>query len=360
MNIRIRVHYTWILVFALVTAIVTTQFSEDYPLRQRIILGVVVALLYLAAAVIRELIIRLAVFYKEVPARKITMFAFGGLYLDKRDRIIPPQWRLLYLARFLSNLVIAVIFYGLYATLINAGNSMLAGMAQWLTYIFFLLFLLNFVPAYPLDAGEILRILLWRSSGDYYKATRIASLIGVAAGLFLIFAGVLVFIITQQWSISLVTVCIGWFIQIAASYVRGQLKTLVLLQKTTAQDIMVKDFPASSGQLNIGTLIRESILVKGWTYVIVMDSTHFAGLLTLSQIKSVPVKGWNSTTLNDCLTPSDRLLTARPQQTADTLLEEMNLRKIDYMPVLEDDHVTGVVTRDALMDLVKIRAWFGV
>jgi CBS domain-containing protein len=38
----------------------------------------------------------------------------------------------------------------------------------------------------------------------------------------------------------------------------------------------------------------------------------------------------------------------------------MNLRKIDYMPVLEDDRIIGVVTRGSLMDLVKIRDEFGV
>jgi Zn-dependent protease len=218
--LRFRVHYTWILVFALVTAIVTTQFSEDYPLREKIVLGLVVSLLFLAAVTIRELILNMAEFSREFPVRKITLFVIGGIYPEIRESVAAANSRLLYMARFLSNLAIAAVFAGLYATFVATDNLMAAGVAQWLAYLFFLLFLLHIIPAFPLDGGKILRLVLWRSTGDYYKATQIASLIGWAAGLFFIFVGGLVFIVTFEWTISLVVVSIGWIIEIAAGNTR--------------------------------------------------------------------------------------------------------------------------------------------
>ena len=183
---------------------------------------------------------------------------------------------------------------------------MMAGVAQWLAYIYFLLFLLHFIPAFPLDGGQILRMILWRSTGDYYKATHIASLIGWATGLFLIFAGVLVFIVTQQWIISLVIVSIGWIIEIAAGYTRREIKTYMVLQNIKAEDIMTREYPVMPQQVNIGQLVREHILKKGWHYIMVVDGTKLKGILTIKQIKSVPWKRWNNTIIGDIMTPMIR------------------------------------------------------
>lgn len=354
-----KLHYTWILVIALVTAIVTTQFPENYPLWQRITLGIVVSLLFLAAVIIREIILCMAAFRREIPARKMTLFVFGSAYQEKRDRIIDSPIVLLVLARFLSNLVIVAIFYGLYATFVNANNAMMAGVAQWLTYIYFLLFLLHFVPVYPLDGGKILQMVLWRSNGDYYRATHIAGLTGWAAGLFLIFIGVLVFIVTQQAIISLVVVSSGWIIWIAARQIRRHVKTYMVLQRIRAQDVMTRDYPVMPQQVNIGQLIREHILIKGWPYIIVTDGNRLKGILTMNQIKSVPGKNWNNTTVGDIMTPYDQIRTANLHQSADILLEEMHRRGIDYIPVLDEDNIVGVVNRVALMSLSKTRIGFG-
>jgi Zn-dependent protease/predicted transcriptional regulator len=355
-----RVHYTWVFVFALVVALVITQFSENYTLLQRGVLGIYVSLLFLIMTFIRELVLSTAAFRKENPIKKTIIFAFGGIHHENKDRIVSTHLPLLYLVRFLSHLVIAVIFWGLYATFINYSNVTLAGIVQWLAYIYILLFLLHFIPAFPLDGGEILRLILWKTTGDFYKATRIASMIGLSVGLFLVFAGVLVLIVTQQWYFSLVIIFFGWIIQIAAGYTRREVKIHMALQNTMAEDIMSKEYPVMSDQVNIGQLIREHILKQGWQYIIVMDDGKFKGLLTLNQIKKVPLKRFNSTSLGDIMTPAGQLGTAGPQQTADIIFEEMYQRGIDYVPIMEDANVTGVVTRDALMKLVKVRLSFGV
>lgn len=343
----------------MVTAIVSTQFSENYPLFQRIILGVFVFLLFFTAITINELILNTAAFRQENPIKKITLFAFGGVYQENRDRFVSTRLPVLFLARFLSHLLIAAIFYGLYATFVSYGNLMLAGVAQWLAYISFLLFLLHFLPAFPLNGGQVLRMVLWRTTGDYYKATRIASLIGWAAGLFLMFAGVLVLIITREWTFGLVIVFTGWIIEIAAGYTRRELKTHMVLHKIKAEDIMTREYPVMPQQVNIGQLVREHILIKGWPYIIVADGTKLKGILTINQIKSVPGKRWDNITIGDIMTPYPQIRTAYLQQTADTIFDEMDHRGIDYIPVLKDDDIVGVVNRVALTSLVKTRIGFG-
>ncbi|MFC1899513.1 CBS domain-containing protein [Chloroflexota bacterium] len=357
---NIKVHYTWILVITLITVIVTTQFSEDYPLLQRVILGGMVALLFLLATITREFIFSAVTFQRGTPTGVITVFPFGGVYQYEGVGIMPAHWPLFYLARFLSNFVITTVFYGLYATFISIDNLMLAGLAQWLVYIYFVVFLLHFVPAFPLDGGNILRMILWRSSGNYYRATHTASLIGLSGGFLLIFAGVLLFIITQQWTISLLLAAIGWFLWIAAMSIRRKIETLNTLQNTMAQDIITREYFSMPSQTNLGQLIREHILRKGWRYVIVLEGTKLAGILTVKQIKTVPVKRWNNVNISDIMTPFNQITTEHPRQTADVLLEEMDQRRIDCIPIVEDNNIMGVVTRNALMRLVELRGGFGV
>jgi len=60
---RLRVHYSWLLVFILITFAVTTQFSTDYPFWLRITSGVGASLLFFTTIVIRELAFILVAIY---------------------------------------------------------------------------------------------------------------------------------------------------------------------------------------------------------------------------------------------------------------------------------------------------------
>jgi Zn-dependent protease/CBS domain-containing protein len=355
-----KVHNTWILIFGLVTVVLATQFSEDFPLWQKIIMGIVVAFLFLLTTALRELVLSLAAYQGRVPVREITLYVFGGVYQEYRKRIVSIHWPLLYITRLLSNLVIAAIFYGLFATFVSLNNTALAGMAQWLVYIYTLVFLLNFVPAFPLDGGQILRLILWRTTGDYYKATHLSSVIGWAVGSFAIFSSVLVYVLTRQWVVSLTVLIIGWIIQISANYTRRRFKTVLSLQSVSARDIMIVEYPALSSQINLEKLVQDYILIKGWVYLLVIDGQKLEGLLTLRQIKSVPMKAWSETTIGAIMTPSDRITMAHSHKTAAALLEEMDQMDQDYIPILEEDHVIGVVTRSSLMSLARTRAGFGL
>ncbi len=167
-------------------------------------------------------------------------------------------------------------------------------------------------------------------------------------------------IITQQWVIDLLIVLLGWMIQIAAGYTRTQIKIHTALKTIKAEDVMTREYPVTSRQVNIRLLIREHILMSGWQYVLVVDDDKLKGILTLKQIKSALRKRQNEATIGDIMTPYDQIRTAYRQQMANALYEDMYQRSIEYVPVLEENNVIGVVTMSALMNLVKIRSGFGI
>ena len=75
----------------------------------------------------------------------------------------------------------------------------------------------------------------------------------------------------------------------------------------------------------------------------------------MRHIKKTPGERWNSTRISEIMTPAGKFRTAYPQQSAASLLEQMNELEISHMPVSEDDKAIGVVSRDSLIRLVKTR-----
>ena len=357
---RIKLHYTWLPLIILLTTVVTLRFAEEYSLFLRIIFGFGVSLLYLLIMAFREYTLGILAFRRETWVKRLTLFAFGGVYKESADRYYSTHPPLLYISRYLSNLLLAALFYGLYATFVDAGVFALAGISQWLSYIFLLLFLIHFIPVYPLDGGEILRLFIWRKTRDYYRATRMSSLAGWVFGLLLIFTGVMLLIITQDWTIDLLIILIGWMIQTAAGYTRKQIKIYTVLKNIRAEDVMSGEFPVITSKMSIRQTIREYILVSGYHYVLVSDGGKLGGILTVKQIKNALRKRKNEAAVNNIMTPYEQIRTAYRQQAANELYEDMYQRNIEYVPVLEENRIVGVVSMSALLNLVKIRSGFGM
>lgn len=357
---RIKVHYTWIPFLILITIIVTLQFAEEYSLFLRVLFGAFVSLLFFALLYFREFVFGKVVFRKEPWLKKVTLFVFGGVYKESADKYYSTHPPLLYFSRYLSNFLLAAVFYGLYATFVDMGIYALAGVAELFSYIFSLFFLIHFIPVYPLDGGEILRLLIWRKTRDYYRATRIASLLGWGAGLILIFAGVMLLIITRQWTADLLIVILGLSIQIAAGYTRKQMRIYEVLKTIKAEDVMTRELPVVTGQDTVRRLIREFILTSGWHYALVVEDDKLQGIMTLKQIKTAIRKKKAEAPVSDFMTPYKEMRIAYRRQAANELYEDMYQRNIEYIPVLENNKVIGVVTMQALMNLYKTRSGFGI
>jgi len=359
-GVHIRVHYTWSIAIVLITAAVVTQFPEAYPLWQRIILGIGASLLFFISVSIREFSLSFTAISKGIPLKSVTLFVFGGMSQVTREATRPILEALLAAIGLLSNLVIAGIFYVIYAVLVNTGSILVAGIIQWLTFIYALLFLFHFVPGFPLDGGRALRALLWRMTGSYDRATRIASWIGRIIGLLLVAGGIWVLIVARQWFTGLMLLFVGWVLQSAAEQSRRQAVPREALRSITARDIMTTEFPFITQQLSLGQLVQDYILAKGQDCFVVIDGDIWWGIVTMRDIKSIPKRRWNRTRIANIMTPASKVKTAYPQQPATSLLEQMEEWRVSQMPVLEEAKVIGIVTRDSLTHFIRTRAELGI
>jgi len=358
-KVRMRLHYTWFVGFVLIIAIVMTQFPPTYPIWQRIIFGIAASLAIFIAVLIREFALRFLAGSRGIPVKRVTLFVFGGVPQITEEVTLPILERLMSVAGLLSNLVIAGIFYAVYAGFINTGNVAIIGLMQWLTYIYFLLALFHFIPGFPLDGGRLLRSFLWTATGSYDWATRIASWTGWGIGLAFIAGGIISLIITHQWFVGLL-VFAGWVLQSEATQIRRQTALREALKGITARDIICKECPLISQQISIDQLVRDYILVTAQRYFVVADGVKLQGIVTMRNIRPVPRGRWKSTYIGEIMTPLTELKTADSKQSAASLLDQMDDLEIDLMPVLEADEVIGIVTRDSITRLVEIQAELGI
>lgn len=353
-GIRLRLHYSWFLGFVWITAIIVTQFPEVYSPFQKILLGIAASLFYFLALSIREIALNLLAISKGLPAKRITMFVFGGVSPVTQETTTPSLEFLLAAVGLLSNLIIAALFYGAHSLLVNTDNILLDGIIQWMAFIYVMLTLLHFIPVLPLDCGRLVRALGWKFSGSYRKATYIISLAGQCIGLIMITSGIILMILSQMFNgISLIF--IGWALHSAAVFSRQQVMTYQGFQGITAKDVMARECPIINQQLSIGDLIRNCIVITGQRSFAVADNSDLKGVVSMRNLNKVHKSRWSSTQVNEVMTPASKLVTAQSEQSAASIFEQMDELGIEEMPVLENNKVIGIVLRDNLIRLYRTR-----
>lgn len=354
LHLRVRLHPSWAVALLLIISIMVTQFPDAYPFWERVALGIAASFLFLAAVLLREVLISLLAVSKGIPVKEVTIFFFGGVSHIAKEETTPTLELLLGVTGLLTNIVMAGVFYGLHAVLVNAGSVLFDGIILWLAYIYVLLAFLHFVPVFPLDGGRIMRMLLWKATGNYNGAMRIVSWAGQVTGLFGVAAGVLL-LYSGQFVNGLVLLLVGWILFSAATQSHRPVIMRKTLDGVAARDVIAKESPVIGPEVRVGHLVRDHVLVAGGRQFAIADGGQLLGLVTLRDIKHLPKKKWNATTVARIMTPARKLMIAQAEQPASSLLERMEVWQVEAVPVLERDTVIGVVNRDGLRRLLKTR-----
>lgn len=229
---RLRVHYSWILAFILITWAVTTQFSTDYPFWIRIVSGGIAGVFFFLAITFRELVLILMAIYKGIEVESVTLFSFGGLIKVDQETTSPQHEFMLAISGILGNLVIAGIFFIANVLLAETIHIMVGVITKWLAFLYFTLTIFHVIPAYPLEGGRFLRAILWKVLGDVHRSTQIAGWISWVLGIIIAIGGILILVFTIERFTGVFLVVIGLILQNAATHSRHQLPTITALVAT--------------------------------------------------------------------------------------------------------------------------------
>jgi CBS domain-containing protein len=239
----------------------------------------------------------------------------------------------------------------------------LAAISSYLAWTNVILAVFNLIPGFPLDGGRVFRSILWRATGNYGRASRIAAQLGRGVAYAFILGGILIAFLHPlglSWFSGLWLAFIGWFLNNAASASYRQVQWREALHGLTASQMMTSDYIIVPPSITINQLVQEHVIPKGHHLFLVTEENRFKGIVTLQNIKPIPQSKWDTTQVEKIMVPANRLKVASPDLDGLSVVERMDENEINQMPVVSEGRVIGLVTRDNLLRFFRTRAELGI
>lgn len=354
-GIEIGLHYSWLLVFALLTySLAVGVFPSWYPgwdPGTYWAVGALASLLLFASVLAHELGHSLVAQTRGVPVVSIVLFIFGGVaQLAEEARRARDEF-LIAVAGPLVSVVIGVVSLVLWP-IVDDVNQPLGAVFEYLAWANLILVAFNSIPAYPLDGGRVLRALLWGTLRNMVKATRIAAGIGVAIGFVFMVGGLLLVFRSPLSGIWLIA--IGWFLQNAAQQSYQQLLIRRFFEGVQASQLMDPDPPVITPDLTVDELV-DALLTHNVRSFPVVENGQLVGIVTLTDVRHTPRQEWSLRHVRDLMTPRERLILAAPEDDLERILRLMATHEIHQIPVVRDSQLLGLLTRNALVRFLQLR-----
>lgn len=352
-GIPIYLHPTWFLVFFLVTFSLSNRLMETHPALSHPVALVVAgatAVLFAVSILLHELGHSVLALRHRVPVRSITLFVFGGIAAIEREPETPRAELEIAIAGPIVSALLALAFVVLSRGM--PAGSAVASMAGWLTAINLGVALFNLLPGFPLDGGRVLRAALWARSGSASAATRTAARVGQWIAYAFIAIGALQVLSGNLGGLWLAF--IGWFLVSASGTSIQQAAIGDALAGLRARDVLSQEVPRIGGGASVGEFARQ-FAMRGRRWALVEDGGTPLGLVSLSDVKQVPTDAWDMTPVRSVATPMEKVETATPESPVLEILRAMAQRDVNQIPVREGDRILGVISRDALVQLIDLR-----
>ncbi|MBP7794963.1 MAG: site-2 protease family protein [Candidatus Saccharicenans sp.] len=360
-GIEIKVDSSWIIIFLLFTfSLAAFYFPQAFPVSSHSfywLLGLITSLLVFASVLFHELAHSVVARKQGEKVEDITLFILGGVARISEELKEPKKEFYLALAGPVSSFILGGLFLLLSSGLRNISHPVQIASA-YLAYTNLVLGGFNLLPGFPMDGGRVLRAILWRTTGDLKKATRIASSVGQGIAFLLIFIGLVQFFRGNLGGLWLVL--IGWFLHTASVQGYSQVVLKSALQDLKASDLMDRNFISVNPELPVETLVHDYILKKQERVFLVTDQDVFLGLVCLEDVKKVPRSRWPELKVSEIMTPVNKVVSIRPEANGDEVLNSLVNNEVNQLPVLEGGRVVGIITRTDLLRILQLRTDLGI
>src|SRR5579863_5924709 len=361
-GIAVGLHYSWFLIALLITMSLSSQFQASHAEWGPAVIwttSLMTALLFFAALLAHELSHALVARAHGITTRAITLFALGGVAQIEKEPEDPKTEFWVGIVGPFSSAVIGLISLGLAwaagwrigAEPETPGRAMLV----WLGYINLMLAAFNMIPGFPLDGGRILRAIIWWSTGNGVKSTRMAARAGQFVALCFIAIGIFRFFAGEGFG-GLWIAFIGWFLMQAAGASMMQTQLSTDLTGIRVSDVMSRDCVLVDSRWNLQTFVDELLLRSGKRCFMVQLNDEVVGLITPHEVKAVERQRWPYTTVFDAMLPLDRVHTVEPSTPVVEALATMGRDDVNQLPVMSDHHVEGVISRGNVLQFLQTRA----
>jgi Zn-dependent protease len=355
-GIDIRVHWSWLAIFALLTWMLSQELFRDafprWPATGQWAAGVTTALLFFLSVLIHELSHALTALRYGMRVPSITLFIFGGVSNLEGEMHSAGQEFRVAIAGPLMSWLLALLFAVAWFALRTVDVSLILG---YMAVINLVLGLFNLLPGFPLDGGRVLRSALWARSGDLLRATRTATRIGTAIAYAMVLLGIVNIVAFGMFG-GLWYILVGVFVR---SAVRDSYAAVLLehtLRGARTGDAMGRSPAPVHAALSLQRLVDEYWAVSEQRAFLVEQEGAIVGIVTAEDVAAVPRSIWSTTPVGSSMTRSSELLTVSPRTPLLQAIRMMEERRLGQLPVLAEGRLAGLLTREDTQRYLARRA----
>ena len=367
-GIRIGVDVSWFFVLFLIIWSLSGWYGDLFPGddTKAFALAVISALLFFLTILLHELGHAVAAIRNGIPILGIDLWMFGGVAKLGRDTESPGVEFRVAVAGPLVTLAIGAICFGLGSALassdtvlhgsrfedVNMGGTV--AVLSYLTTVNFFVLAFNLIPGFPLDGGRIARAIAWKITGDRYRATRFAAILGRAAGWGMVAFGALIVTGAIGWDSfsGIWLIFIGIFLAQAARSAEAQAAFSDRIDHLRVSDVMDAEPVAIPDQLPLDRAEGEFFMRYGWPWFPVVDAGgRLVGVVSREAVESVPdtIRGGRATASVMARDDGDSGLRAQLEDPLEALLSHEGLGRLGAVMAVDRDGVLrGIVTVDAV------------
>jgi len=318
------VDVSWVVIAVLVTWAFFADlwtFDRDASVVAAALVAVAGSLAFFGSVLVHELSHSLVALRRNIPVQRIRLFVFGGVSEIEQDATTPGDEFTMTIAGPLASFALGGVFYLLALALPYGG--LIDRMTATLAVINVALGVFNLLPGFPLDGGRVLRSIVWRVTGDFDRATRVAVWGGRIVALALAGAGVYVLVATRN-PFGLWYLFIGWFLFSAAGNTLVRMEALGRMQGLTAADLMAPAIRMVDGTRSLAAIADEFDPQRGDPPLPVLSGGRVRGLVGYRQLAETPAEAWGGRRVEevmDVIGPDDVVEAMMPlEQTVSRLL----------------------------------------
>ncbi len=208
---------------------------------------------------------------------------------------------------------------------------------------------LNLLPAYPLDAGHVLRALLARRL-EFARATRRAVFIGQFTAMLFMLAGFL--LLARDRTGGMWLVMAGVFLSMAAQLEERTLVFHSVLQNVRLEDVMLTDFSTLSPADTLEDALAKAVHTLQDDFPVVRGS-DMVGIVSRHRILDALRADGNAYVQSVMTRVFD--VAARGESLA-TAFRRITAQGLSMVPVVEQGRLVGIVTLQNLMHSMGLLA----
>ena len=371
-KIPIKLHFTLIIVFFLISWTLATGFMPHYYPNltnlQYWTMGIIGSIMLFVSILLHELSHSLLSIRYGIQVNQIILFIFGGISdIKDETKDFKKEFKIAIVGPLTSYALsglfwlffILVSYIGDFQYNIENYLSFVEGIFLYSSMVNLIIGSFNLIPAFPLDGGRILRAGLTKWKKDFDLATSIASKIGIGVSFGIIGLG-FVAMLRGSFLSGFWLIIIGWFINTGAQRYLDQNELSIRIKGIKLKEIMNINFIAVKPDLKLSELIKEyfNVYYKS-AFPVINNDSQFVGMVTTENISNKDEREIGDKKVVDVMIPvSDLIVMSQEKEVNDALKELFRKGMSRIFIVDKQSQLIGLVSKSDILNLAQERQEF--